>query len=70
MEELYEKYKDVIAYVGVNNEGQLYLDFDEAKVSVEDLIVLLNQITTEYLKAISPKQENADGKEKRTSRRK
>lgn len=70
MEELYEKYKDVIAYVGVNQEGQLYLDFDEKKVSVEDLVILLNQVTTEYLKAIAPRQENENGKEKRNSRRK
>ncbi len=57
MEKLYSQYPEVLAYFAIV-DGKLVFDFDEHKVPLEQIVVALNTVTSEYLKAIADSSQN------------
>jgi hypothetical protein len=57
MDEVYKKFPEVISYITVEN-GNIVFDFDETKIPLEHIMVILNQITQEYMKALAEQSMN------------
>jgi hypothetical protein len=63
MKEIFDKHPEVLAVIGIK-DGAAFLDSCDERVSVTELMVLINKFTQEYLQAIavqSQTKENSDG---------
>jgi hypothetical protein len=52
MQDVFEKYPDLIAVIGIK-DGAAFLDTCDEKVTITEFMVLLNKFTQEYLEAIA-----------------
>lgn len=62
MENLYVQYPELLAYMAVV-DGKLVFDFDDRKVTLEQMMLALHSVTGEYLKALAEQTSPNNNKE-------
>lgn len=59
-DDILKQHPEIFAFVQIVN-GKVSLVYDEDKTSIEDVMVVLNQMTGEYMKAIADQAVNNKG---------